>query len=51
MVEKEREREIERVKESQRLSTDKAANLPTGKAVMNMTDFGIGYCQKSARGK
>ena len=51
MVEKEREREIERVKESQRLSTDKAANLPTGEAVMNMTDFGIGYCQKSARGK
>ena len=48
---KKREREIERVKESQRLSTDKAANLPTGEAVMNMTDFDIGCCQKSARKK
>lgn len=51
MVEKERQREIERVKESQRLSRGKAANLPTGGAVTNITDFGIGWCQKSARGK
>lgn len=51
MVEKERQREIERVKESQRLNTGKAVSLPTGEAVRNITDFGIGCCQKSARGK